>query len=259
MELYLGGADRDKLDPILDVCVAVYVNDLDEDGQADFKGKAKAFTRTYDFLAAILPYGVPGWEKLSISLNFLISKLPAPIEDARRSKKTWPKASSTRSAWTIPRQRILPRLAHGHGLWHDLRGVTSGLLVSRILYRMNLCFGWNLSGRFWPRAIAASKRRVLPWSSPGAEEGLLFTGRLEFQPLEVDSVPWSHDGLRIWPHHGCKPAGTSGPSRHICNHATRRRSRNCSSGEELKTFREWWTLLDSNQRPFPCQGNALTN
>jgi hypothetical protein len=21
----------------------------------------------------------------------------------------------------------------------------------------------------------------------------------------------------------------------------------------------WWTLLDSNQRPFPCQGNALTN
>jgi integrase len=22
---------------------------------------------------------------------------------------------------------------------------------------------------------------------------------------------------------------------------------------------KWWTLLDSNQRPFPCQGNALTN
>ena len=42
VELYLGGADRDKLDPILDVCVAVYVNDLDEDGQVDFKGKAKA-------------------------------------------------------------------------------------------------------------------------------------------------------------------------------------------------------------------------
>lgn len=21
----------------------------------------------------------------------------------------------------------------------------------------------------------------------------------------------------------------------------------------------WWTLLGSNQRPFPCQGNALTN
>jgi type I restriction enzyme R subunit len=79
--LYLDGADRDKLDPILDACVAVYVEDLDEDGQVDFKGKSKAFTRTYDFLATILPYGIPDWEKLSMFLNFLIPKLPAPIEE----------------------------------------------------------------------------------------------------------------------------------------------------------------------------------
>ena len=81
VELYLSGADRDKLDPILDACVAVYVGELDEDGQVDFKGKAKAFARTYDFLATILPYGVQEWEKLSIFLNFLIAKLPAPIEE----------------------------------------------------------------------------------------------------------------------------------------------------------------------------------
>jgi type I restriction enzyme R subunit len=81
VELYLSGADRDKLDPILDTCRDVYVADLDEDGQVDFKGKAKAFTRTYDFLATILPYGVKDWEKLSIFLNFLIPKLPAPIEE----------------------------------------------------------------------------------------------------------------------------------------------------------------------------------
>ena len=81
VELYLGGADRDKLDPILDACVAVYVDDLDEDQQVDFKGKAKAFARTYDFLATILPYGVQDWEKLSIFLNFLIPKLPAPVEE----------------------------------------------------------------------------------------------------------------------------------------------------------------------------------
>jgi type I restriction enzyme R subunit len=79
--LYLDGADRDRLDPILDACVAMYVEELDEDGQVDFKGKAKAFTRTYDFLATILPYGVPAWEKLSIFLNFLIPKLPAPKEE----------------------------------------------------------------------------------------------------------------------------------------------------------------------------------
>lgn len=81
VELYLSGADRDKLDPILDACVATYKEQLDEDGQVDFKGKAKAFVRTYGFLASILPYTNGEWEKLSIFLNFLISKLPAPKEE----------------------------------------------------------------------------------------------------------------------------------------------------------------------------------
>jgi type I restriction enzyme R subunit len=82
-ELYLGGADRDRLDPILDACVGLYNDQLDEDGQVDFKGKAKAFVRTYNFLATILPYNNAEWEKLSIFLNFLIPKLPAPKETDR--------------------------------------------------------------------------------------------------------------------------------------------------------------------------------
>jgi len=81
VSLYLDGADRDKLDPILDACVATYNADLDEDGQVDLKGKAKAFVRTYGFLASILPYSNAEWEKLSIFLNFLIPKLPAPKEE----------------------------------------------------------------------------------------------------------------------------------------------------------------------------------
>ena len=81
VELYLRGADRDRLDPILDASVAVYREQLDEDAQVDFKGKAKAFTRTYGFLSAVLPYSNAEWEKLSIFLNFLISKLPAPVEE----------------------------------------------------------------------------------------------------------------------------------------------------------------------------------
>ena len=81
VELYLSGSDRDKLDPILDACVAIYKNQLDEDGQVDFKGKAKAFNRTYGFLASVLPYTDAGWEKLSIFLNFLVPKLPAPVEE----------------------------------------------------------------------------------------------------------------------------------------------------------------------------------
>jgi type I restriction enzyme R subunit len=80
-DLYLGGAPREQLDPVLDACVATYNEDLDEDGQVDFKGNAKAFTRSYGFLASILPYSNAGWERLSIFLTFLIPKLPAPKED----------------------------------------------------------------------------------------------------------------------------------------------------------------------------------
>jgi type I restriction enzyme, R subunit len=80
VELYLNGADRDKLDPLLDVCSRLY-EDLVEDSQVDFKGSAKAFVRTYGFLGAILSYGSPEWEKLSIFLNLLIPKLPSPKED----------------------------------------------------------------------------------------------------------------------------------------------------------------------------------
>jgi type I restriction enzyme R subunit len=79
--LFLGGAARDTLDPLLDACVAIYVDQLDEDGQVDFKGKAKAFCRTYAFLSSLLPYGNAGWEQLSIFLDLLTPKLPAPKEE----------------------------------------------------------------------------------------------------------------------------------------------------------------------------------
>ena len=81
VSMYLDGVKRDQLDPILDACVVVYKENLDEDGQVDFKGKAKAFVRTYSFLASILPYSIAQWEVLSIFLNFLIPKLPAPKEE----------------------------------------------------------------------------------------------------------------------------------------------------------------------------------
>lgn len=81
VELFLGGADRDKLDPILDECVSIYVDRLDEDGQVDFKSKAKVFCRTYAFLGSVIPYCNAGWEKLSIFLDLLMPKLPAPKEE----------------------------------------------------------------------------------------------------------------------------------------------------------------------------------
>ena len=80
VNLYLDGADRDKLDPTLDACTAIY-NQLETDDQIKFKSAAKAFVRTYGFLGAILPYGNADWERLSVFLNLLIPKLPSPRED----------------------------------------------------------------------------------------------------------------------------------------------------------------------------------
>ena len=81
VELFLRGAERDKLDPILDLCVATYKDRLDEDGQVDFKSKAKVFCRTYNFLSSVIPFSNVAWEKLSIFLNLLTPKLPAPQEE----------------------------------------------------------------------------------------------------------------------------------------------------------------------------------
>jgi type I restriction enzyme R subunit len=81
VKLYIDGADRERLDPILDQSVAVYKADLDEDGQVAFKGRAKAFVRSYNFLSSILPYTNAHWEKSAIFLSFLTPKLPAPVEE----------------------------------------------------------------------------------------------------------------------------------------------------------------------------------
>lgn len=78
---YLAGERRDELDPLLDSCVAEYVELLDEDDQVKFKGNAKAFLRAYNFLSAVLPYGRTEWEKRSIFLDHLVPKLPAPKEE----------------------------------------------------------------------------------------------------------------------------------------------------------------------------------
>ena len=81
VELFLGGADRDQLDPILDLCVAAYVDRLDEDAQVEFKSKAKVFCRTYSFLSSVIAYNNAEWEKLSILLDLLTPKLPAPKDE----------------------------------------------------------------------------------------------------------------------------------------------------------------------------------
>ncbi|MDY4920023.1 MAG: type I restriction endonuclease subunit R, partial [Phascolarctobacterium sp.] len=77
VDLFVSGAERDCLDPIIDPCVFNY-KELETEDQIKFKSAAKAFVRTYGFLGAILPYGNVDWEKLSIFMNLFIMKLPAP-------------------------------------------------------------------------------------------------------------------------------------------------------------------------------------
>jgi type I restriction enzyme R subunit len=80
VELYLSDAPRESLDPILDACADIY-KDFEVEEQILFKSSAKSFVRTYNFLAAILPYGSVEWEMLSIFLTLLIPKLPTPRSD----------------------------------------------------------------------------------------------------------------------------------------------------------------------------------
>lgn len=75
---FLQNSARYDLDIILDACAAYYKDELDEDAQIKFKGNAKAFVRTYNFLGGILPFKNPEWEKLGIFLRFLVHKLPSP-------------------------------------------------------------------------------------------------------------------------------------------------------------------------------------
>ncbi|MGI9347246.1 MAG: type I restriction endonuclease subunit R [Gammaproteobacteria bacterium] len=77
---FLEKQPRETFEPILDSCVAAY-NELDEDGQVDFKSSAKTFVRAYMFLSLILPDIYQAWEKLRIFLDLLTPKLPAPKED----------------------------------------------------------------------------------------------------------------------------------------------------------------------------------
>ena len=94
-----------QLDPILDACVAVYLERLDEDGQVDFKGKAKAFCRTYDFLASILPYTQ---RRVGEAVD---PPEPADPQAARaEGGGPRPRASSKPSTWTATASRRRRRM-----------------------------------------------------------------------------------------------------------------------------------------------------
>jgi len=109
VKLYVEGADRDRLDPILDACVATYADNLDEDGQVDFKGKAKAFVRTYGLHAVPLRTGCAWGEAVTIQYVPSASALVQLLR-TRRAMESRP----VDDFWTSHTNAIVAYSARGH-------------------------------------------------------------------------------------------------------------------------------------------------
>lgn len=73
---YISGAGREMFEPLLNKYVLFYGN-LGTELQIKFKRSARAFVRTYNFLAAILPFCDAKLERLCIFLTLLLPKLPS--------------------------------------------------------------------------------------------------------------------------------------------------------------------------------------
>ncbi len=53
VQMFLEGDDRANFEGILEGCVEIYMEDLDEEEQVAFKGNARGFVRLYNFLSAL--------------------------------------------------------------------------------------------------------------------------------------------------------------------------------------------------------------
>lgn len=75
-KLYWTSAPREDLDAIINRCVARFKDELSEEQQIKCKSAIKSYVRTYPFLAAVMPFISPEWEKLYHFYYYLGTKLP---------------------------------------------------------------------------------------------------------------------------------------------------------------------------------------
>lgn len=74
--LYWTSAPREDLDALINRCVARFRGKLSEEQQIKCKSAIKSYVRTYPFLAAVMPFISPEWEKLYHFYYYLGTKLP---------------------------------------------------------------------------------------------------------------------------------------------------------------------------------------
>ena len=74
--LYWTSASREDLDVVINRCVARFKDELTEEQQIKSKSAIKSYVRTYPFLAAVMPFISPEWEKLYHFYYYLGTKLP---------------------------------------------------------------------------------------------------------------------------------------------------------------------------------------
>lgn len=80
-EKFFASAEAEELHPIIDIVVARFNADLDDEQRIDFKIKAKQFVKIYAQVAAIIPFNNVNWEMLHWFLKFLIPKLKVKDPD----------------------------------------------------------------------------------------------------------------------------------------------------------------------------------
>lgn len=74
-EKYWSGAEREELDPIVNLAVERFMT-LDEKEKIICKSSIRGFLRTYPFIAAVMPFKSTEWEMLETYYSLLIHKLP---------------------------------------------------------------------------------------------------------------------------------------------------------------------------------------
>jgi type I restriction enzyme, R subunit len=73
---FLKGDNKEKLQPILNTVVDRFMNELDEDQQAELKANIKNYVRLYRFLSQIITFTDVELEKYYVFLSDLFKKLP---------------------------------------------------------------------------------------------------------------------------------------------------------------------------------------